>query len=143
MAAITVTAAQVAVLFTISGKAKIYDGIAGATITAGQALYIDASGDLQLADATIGGAIVLQVVGIALNGGGAGAAISYLQHGYMYGCTLAGAYWAPVYLSETPGGLDTAVTGGTVPIGRVVPLPDASRTKVLFVDVDPTSANYT
>lgn len=144
MADLTYTTAQVAPVFTIFGKSEIYDGVAGATVEAGQALYIDSSGDLQLTDAGATG--TAQFCGIALNGGGAGQAISYLHHGAIYGFDLSGlAYWDLAYLSDAdPGDLeDGGAETVVVPVGRVLALPDASRTKVLMIDVDITTANYT
>lgn len=142
MTDITVTAAQVAQVFTKFGKAEIYDFIAGATITAGQAVYVDSNGDLQLTDAGATG--TSQVIGIALNGGGAGQAISVLFHGCIYGFTLSGAYFSNVYLSETAGALSTSgVLTVTAYVGRVWPLSDNDRTKVLMVDIEVSQANYT
>jgi hypothetical protein len=141
MADLTVTAAQVAQAYAKSGKAEIYDVVAGATITAGQPVYIDSNGDAQLTDASAAG--TAQVAGIALNGGGAGQAISVIHHGCIYGFDLSGiAYWGLAYLSDTAGTLADGVGTVTVPVGRVVPLSDSDRTKVLFVDIDITTANY-
>lgn len=144
MTAVTVTAAQVAPIFEKFGKAEVYTGVAGATITAGQAVYlVNATGLLGLADCDTGaGDNEAQFRGIALNGGGAGQAIDYIMHGCVYGFTLTGNFDTIIYLSATPGALDTG-TGATnvVPVGRVFPLSDiilstGLPTKVLFVDVD-------
>jgi hypothetical protein len=132
MADITVTAAKIAPVFP--EKAEIFDGIAGVTITAGQAVYIIiASGKLGLADEDAS-AEASHVWGIALNGGGAGQAISVLRRGHCGGFTLTSlAYQLPVSLSATAGALlDTGATTNVV--ARIVPLSDASLTKVLFVD---------
>ena len=132
MGDIAVTAAKVAPVFP--EKAEIFTGIAGVTITAGQAVYlIAASGLLGLADEDAS-AEASFVWGIALNGGGAGQAIDVLRHGHVYGFTVSSLAWAlPCSLSATAGALlDTGATTNIV--GRVVPLSDASLTKVLFVD---------
>lgn len=131
---LTVTAAQVAAVFSDAGKAEIYDGIASETITAGQCVsLIAASGLLQLADQDVGAED--QPFGIALNGGGTGAAISVLTHGPMYGFDLSALdYDALVYLSATAGALYDSDPGNAVVVGRVFPLSDASVTKVLFVE---------
>lgn len=132
MGDIAVSAAKVAAIFP--EKAEIFDGIAGVTITAGQAVYlIAASGKLGLADEDAS-AEASYVFGIALNGGGAGQAISVLRRGHVGGFTVSGLNYAlPVSLSANAGALlDTGATTNIV--GRVVPLSDASLTKVLFVD---------
>lgn len=132
MGDIAVTAAQVAVCFP--ERAEIFSGIAGATITAGQAVYlIAASGKLGLADEDAS-AEASYVFGIALNGGGAGQAIDVLRRGHVYGFTVSGLNYAlPVSLSNTAGALlDTGATTNIV--GRVVPLTNSDLTKVLFVD---------
>ena len=131
MGDLTVTAAQVAACYPT--KAEIFDGIAAETITAGQAVYIVvASALLGLADEDA--AESSWVWGIALNGGGAGQAISVLRRGHVYGFALSSlAYCAPVSLSATAGALlDTSATTNIV--ARCVPLSDSNLTKVLFVD---------
>jgi len=135
MTAIALTAAQIAPAIEPS-DAEIFDYIAAATITAGQAVYITSAGKVNLASANTGGAE--QFRGIALNGGGAGQAISVLKRGHCYGFTISSlAYDAIVYLADTAGGLDTAASGTkTVRVGRVVPLTDSSLTKVLYVQAD-------
>lgn len=132
MGDIAVTAAKVAPCFP--EKAEIFPGIAGVTITAGQAVYIIiASGKLGLADEDAS-AEASFVWGIALNGGAAGSAIDVLRRGHVYGFTVASiAYGLECSLSATAGALlDTGATTNIV--ARVVPLSDASLTKVLFVD---------
>lgn len=133
MADITVTAAQVAAIFP--DKAEIIDMIAAETITAGQAVFLDSNGKAQLADANAAGE--QQFRGIALTGGGAGQGISVLKRGHVYGFTVSGmAYDAIAYLSDTVGALADAHGTMTVNAGRVVPLTDASLTKVLYIDAD-------
>lgn len=132
MGDIAVIAAKVAVCFP--ERAEIFDGIAGVTITAGQVVYlIVASGKLGLADEDAS-AEASFVWGMALNGGGAGQAISVLRRGHVYGFTVSGlAYALPCSLSATAGALlDTGATTNIV--ARVVPLSDSDLTKVLFVD---------
>lgn len=132
MGDIAVTAAKVAAVFPM--KAEIFTGIAGVTITAGQAVYgIIASGKLGLADEDAD-AEHSAVLGIALNGGGAGSAIDVLRRGHVAGFTVSGlAYWLACSLSATAGALlDTGATTNIV--ARVEPLSDADLTKVLYVD---------
>lgn len=132
MTAIALTAALIKVVFP--EKAKIFDMIAAVTITAGQAVYQNSAGKAALADCNAGSGAE-QVRGIALNGGGAGQAISVLVEGHVAGYTLAGAYDSFAYLSATAGGLDDAPGAtNTVIVGRVVALSNSSLTKVLYVD---------
>lgn len=133
MGDIAVTAAKVGLVDP--EKAEIFTGIAGVTITAGQVVYgIISSGKLGLADEDAD-AEHSAVLGIALNGGGAGQAIDVVRKGRVYGFTVSGlAYWLACSLSNTAGALlDTGATTNIV--GRVEPLSDADLTKVLYVDV--------
>lgn len=130
MADITVTAAQVGICDPM--KAEVYPFEAAETITAGQAVFVDTNGKIQLADANASGE--QQCAGIALNGGGAGQAIDVLKRGRVYGFTLSGAYFSAAYLSDTAGALADAAGTLSVPMGRVVPLSDSDKTKVLYVD---------
>ncbi len=132
MGDIALTAAKIAAVFP--ERAEIFDGIAGVTITAGQAVYIiAASGKLGLADEDAS-AEASYVWGIALNGGGAGQAISVLRRGHCAGFTLTSlAYALPCSLSATAGALlDTGATTNVV--ARIVAMSDSDLTKVLFVD---------
>ena len=74
MANISITAGSV-----LPGtNAKIRQGVAGATITAGQPLYYDsASSSLKLADANVS-ATLATVVGIALQGASSGQRVEYV-----------------------------------------------------------------
>ena len=133
MADITVTAAQVAACFP--DKAEIVDMIAASTITAGQALYQDTNGKCAPADANAGG--LQQFRGIALNGAGAGYAVSVLVRGHVYGFTVSGMNGdALAYLSDTAGALADAAGTMTVNAGRVTCLTDGNLTKVLYIDAD-------
>ncbi len=135
MSAVALTAAQIAPVFADNCEIRTY--IAGATITAGQAVYLNSSGDIDLADGN--GSGTKQFKGIALNGGGAGQAIDVLRRGECYGFTITSAYDAFLYVSDTAGGLDTSAGTVTVRVGRISCLSDASRTKVLFVNADMTN----
>lgn len=133
MADITVTAAKVAAIDP--HYAEIYNFIAGATITAGQVVYMTTTGTLGVADATTAGALY-QARGIALNGGAAGQAISVLKEGRCAGFTVSGMdASAPVYLSETAGALADSAPAGTgtsVVCGIVVPMSDKDLTDVVY-----------
>ncbi len=132
MGDIALTAAKVALVDP--DKAYVVPCIAGATITAGQFVYgIVSSGKVGLADEDAS-AEASYVYGMALEAGVDGQAISVLRKGRVYGFTLSGhAYWLPCSLSNTAGALlDTGATTNIV--ARIVPLTDASLTKVLEVD---------
>jgi hypothetical protein len=102
VADITVTAANV-----VRGSgASVADGIAGATITAGQTVYIDTgdSNKLKLADCDSGTVAVRTLAGIALHGSLSGQPLRYLTAGPItIGGTVApGRYYV---LSDTAGGI--------------------------------------
>lgn len=131
MADLTVTAANVGMVFP--DEAEHFTFIAAATITAGQVVYQTSAGKVNLADAN--GSGTRQARGIALNGGGAGQAISVLKRGHVSGFALSGvAYDGIAYLSDTAGALADAAGTLRVPVGRCVALADASLTKALYVD---------
>ena len=86
MAAVTVTAALVGLVDPLKAKVKTY--IAAEAITAGQPVFVDTNGKVQLADANAAGEY--QFRGIALKTVGLGSAVDVLQEGEMYGATLSG-----------------------------------------------------
>lgn len=135
MADIALTAARIGRVDTTQDR--VVHGLLAATTTAGQLLYKDTSGTWSIADGSATG--TAQVRGLALEGGGAGQAITILMWGLVYGFTLTGnAYDARLYLSDTAGALADAA--GTVPVvcARVHPMSDADKTKVLdFFGGDP------
>ncbi len=127
-----VTADNVAVLFP--RYAEIYDFVAAAAITAGQTLYLNSAGKVDLYDSN--GSGTLQLLGVALNGAGAGQAVSVLKRGFVGGFTVSGlAYDAPVYGSNTAGALADAAGGSSIVAGKVKAMPDGSLTKVLYIDI--------
>lgn len=133
MADLTVTAAQVGVVNPDLAVTK--EAILAEAATAGQPLYLTASGTYGLADANAAGK--QQVRGLALEAGGAGQAVTMLEVGEVYGFTLSGlAYDDLVYLSDTAGKLADAAGTMTVQCGRVVPMTDSDKTKVLSFAVD-------
>lgn len=78
MANLSITAANVAA----QSSAKTVDGIAGATIVAGDALYLDsADGRYKLADAN--GSGTTTIAGVALNGASAGQPVKVLTEGML------------------------------------------------------------
>jgi hypothetical protein len=131
MADIALTAAQIAPVFP--KEAEIYAFEAAVTITAGQAVYVNTSGKIDLADAN--GSGTLQFRGIALNGGGAGQTIDVLKRGHVYGFTISAvAYDAPLFLSDTAGSIADGAGGTSINVGRVVPLNNTGTlTKVVYV----------
>jgi hypothetical protein len=133
MTAVALTAAQIAPVFP--EKAEEFSFVAAATITKGQLVYLTSAGKVDVADGN--GSGTTAPIGIAMEAGGAGQAISVLRRGHVYGYTLTSlAYWDPVYMSDTAGSLDTSAGSTSVLCGRVVSLSDSSYTKVLFIDMD-------
>lgn len=131
MADIVVTAANVAVIFPM--KAEIHTGLAGAAISAGQLVYVDANGDLQLADASVAGTAAAR--GMALQTVGAAQALNFLKRGHVAGHTITQAYDAEVFVSDTAGAAADAAGTVSTHVGRIVPMTDKDQTKVMFVDL--------
>jgi hypothetical protein len=144
MADITVTAANVAP--TNDFESRPY--LAAATITAGQAVYLNTSGKVDLAKANAAGTTRMR--GIALQAAVLNAPVDVLWEGPVSGFSLSGlAYGAAVWLSAATAGAltDTAPSTSTqfvVPVGRVDLVTEAggTLTKVLMLDI-PQNATYT
>ena len=107
MAAISITAASV--LKSSTGQVSV--GTAGATITAGQAVYIDTSDSnkIKLADAN-GTAPANTFAGIALNAASSGQPVTYCTNdtaGFTIGATVVAG--DTIWLSQTPGGLTKTI----------------------------------
>jgi len=100
MADITITAANV----KKSATSLTETGIAGATVTAGQTLYLAASGKLLLADADSATAEVRVVKGIALHAALLDQPLQYTTGGKMaIGATVAAG--TPYFASPIAGGI--------------------------------------
>ena len=88
------------------------DGLAGATITAGQAVYRDSDGSYKLADADGASATIRTCRGIALNGAAAGQPLRVQKSGEITpGATLTAG--VTYYLSGPPGGICPVADVGT------------------------------
>ncbi len=101
MADLTITAANV-----VAGSgAKIVNGKAGATITAGQVVYLDAAdGKYKLADADSATAAIRSPVGVALNGAANNQPLAICTSGPVtIGATMTAG--VTYYLSPNPGGI--------------------------------------
>lgn len=101
MADLTITAANV----VAAGGATTKNGTAGATITAGQVVYLDSdAGTYKLADTDSATAAARSPAGIALNSASAGQPLRVLEDGPV---TIGAAVTAGVgyYLSGTAGGI--------------------------------------
>jgi hypothetical protein len=130
MADLTITAASV-----VKGSGSEVDrGTAGATITAGQAVYEDAAtGKYLLADDNSATAAARVPKGIALNGASNNQALAVL----MAGDITIGATLVPgtvYYLSDTPGGIGPAADLASGEYPCVVGI--AKSATVLHVDID-------
>jgi hypothetical protein len=131
MADLVVTEAKVGVLFPL--KAEIHTMIAAVAITAGQAVYQDSAGKADLADASAAGTAGMR--GIALQSAGIGQPINVLKRGHVEGFTIAQAYDAPLYLSDTAGAIADAAGTVSYLVGIVVGLTDKDITKAVFIDL--------
>ena len=121
MADITVTAGDV----VADAGASTRNGIAGATITAGQAVYVHADGTIQPARANAEATAVL--AGVALNGAATGQPVSYITRGtYTAGATVAAG---TVYV------LSAAAAGGIAPEADLV---NPNRVSLLGVGISAT-----
>lgn len=98
---LSITAANV-----VAGSgSSVVQGIAGATVTAGQAVYRDpATGTWKLGDNNSATAAVRSPGGVALNGAASGQPLSVLREGPVtIGATLTAG--VAYYLGDTPGGI--------------------------------------
>jgi hypothetical protein len=129
MADIVITAANV----VKGSNARTEDGIAGATITAGQVVYKDdTTAKYLLADSNSATADARQGVGIALNGAALNQPIEVVTGGDV---TVGGTLTAGVayYLSDTPGGICAVADVGAAEYVCLLGL--AKSTTVLAVDI--------
>ena len=133
---VALTAARIAAVDVLDGDTKIISWVAVAALTEGQALYlVAASGKSGVADANDSGK--QQFRGIALQAVAAGQTVDILVRGRVYGYTVSGlSYDDPIYLSDTAGSLSTAVGTMTVNCGRIIPINDKDRTKVMYIDAN-------
>lgn len=108
---------------------------AGVDVDAGEAVYVvAATGLLALADASAAGTAV--AVGIALESVKAGQMCPVLAQGWLDGMGVSGVnYGVLLLVSDTAGAVDNGAGSPTVtaPIGRVMPAPDGSLTKLVYV----------
>lgn len=130
MADLTITAANV----LAGAGAAVSRSVAGATVTAGQAVYLDtADGKWKLADNNSATAAVRAPGGIALNGASNGQPLSVLTSGPI---TIGAALTAGVayYLSDTPGGICPVADLGSGEYPTVIGI--ATSTTVLNVQIN-------
>jgi hypothetical protein len=131
MADISITAGNV-----VPGSDAVREsGTAGATITAGQLVYLDTS-DMKFKLADSNGAAALRVPnGIALNGASNGQPLSVQKGGDI---TIGGTLTAgiPYFLSDTPGGLCPLPDIGAGEFSCIIGI--AKSTSVLAVNIQPS-----
>lgn len=129
MADLSITAASV-----IAGTdANVAHGTSGATVTAGQAVYLDSTDSrYKLADANSGTAAARQPKGIALHGASAGQPLAVQTSGDItIGATLTGG--VAYYLSDTPGGICPVADVGSGEYPCIIGI--AKSTTVLDVNI--------
>jgi len=128
---LALTASKIAVVFP--EQAEIYTKTCAEAITAGQSLFQDTDGKVQLADANAAGE--RQTRFLALQAGGSGDAISVLKKGHIYGYTLTAAYDAAIYQSDTTGSIATTAGTVTVPLGVIDGIDQGGTvTKVVYFE---------
>ena len=131
MTDIVVTAAQVGRVHP--DKDECLSVQLAATVTAGQALYQTTSATFDLADANGSGTI--QARGIAVEGGAAGAWVTMMKRGWLYGFAVSALDGdALLYLSITAGALADATGGTNVVCGLVIQ--SSNATKLVYVEFD-------
>lgn len=128
MADISITAANV----VAGSDATIERGTAGATITAGQAVYKDSTGKWQLADANSASELARRARGIALHAAANNQPLAVQTAGDItIGATITAGL--AYYLSDTPGGICPVADIGS---GEYVCLLGLSKsTTVLTIDI--------
>lgn len=120
---VALTTAQIGLVDPLKADVKSY--IAASAITRGEAVAIDTAGKVVPADASTGGAHLIQFRGIALNAAAAGAPVDVCHAGEMYGFTVAALdVGAVLYLSNTVGDLSTVAGDTNVKCGVVSVLND-------------------
>ena len=134
MADLVITAANV-----VAGSDAVREsGTAGATITAGQAVYLDTT-DMKYKLADSNGAAALRVPsGIALNGASNGQPLVIQKGGDI---TIGGTLTAgiPYFLSDTPGGICPLADIGTGEFSCIVGI--AESASVLAVNIQPSGVS--
>lgn len=135
MANISITAAEV-----FKGSASVIQRLnaaAATTITAGSVLYLTALGTLGLADSN-GVSPANSVIGIALNGGGAGQPIDYvaIDVALTLGASAALTSGAVLYLSNTAGAI--TATYADVASGSTVICLGVVNTATATINFNPT-----
>jgi hypothetical protein len=93
--------------------ATVRSGTAGATIAAGQVVYIDENDNRKLKLAVNTSRAASLVAGVALNGASSGQPIDYVHSGpYAHGATATST--GDIYvLSSTAGGIETSTNAST------------------------------
>ena len=129
---VTVTAAYVALVDPLKARVKSY--LAGATITKGQLVAMETDGTIDPASGAAADYLSQQVVGVALNGGGAGQAIDVCEDGELAGFTVSGLNCgALLYAHDTAGIISTTNGTHTAYVGRVSALADKDTTNVVRI----------
>lgn len=130
MADLSITAANV----LAGAGAAVSRGVAGATVTAGQSVYLDtADGKWKLADNNSATAAARAPGGIALNGASNGQPLAVLTSGPItIGATLTAG--VAYYLSDTPGGICPVADLATGEYPSVIGI--ATSTTVLKVEIN-------
>lgn len=128
MADLSITAANV----VPGADARTESGTAGATVMAGQAVYLDAAtNSYKLADSN-GAAALRTPVGLALHGAAAGQPLTVQKSGDItIGATLTAG--VAYYMSDTPGGICPVADIGSGEYACIIGI--AKSTTVLDINI--------
>lgn len=131
---VALTAARIALVDPNDNE--IFSWVAQQALTEGMPLYLHATnGTADIADANDSGKF--QFRGIALQAVAAGQTVDILKRGRVFGYTVSAlSYDDPIYISDTVGRLSTAAGSTTVIAGRVVPVNDKDKTKVIYINAE-------
>lgn len=133
MANVALTAAKIAPVYTDPGHCEMYQVTLTEAVTAGQVLCWAAAGTMSLADGN--DAALDEPQAVAMQAGSAGARISVLRRGCVYGFTVAAlSVGGLVTLTDTPGVIEEAGAGEHC--GRIWALPDTTRVIYFEFEID-------
>jgi len=132
MSDISITAANV-----VTSSSSIRTGTAGASITAGQVLYVDSANGNVLKLASTASAAAAAAVGVALHAAASGQPIAYQTSGEV---TIGGtvAVGVPYFVSDNAGGLRPLADAGTGDYATLVGI-GTSTTKI-YINIVQTGA---
>lgn len=133
MTVITPVADRVALLNP--DTAFTFNAFAGATLSAGDLVYINSSTG-RLVKTNAGASGTAKCAGMVLKSAAAGQVVTVIGRGWIGGFSPSGSYYSDLYASDTAGAVDTAAGTVSLVVGKVMPLPDdyGTPTKILYIN---------